>query len=92
MMPSWGMRVGVSFGIVLASACSPPPDHPPPEGAEPDSGLIVEDTGAPDSSPTCESLGGRCVDPGASCPIQITGKAPCGSTKGGRDQICCVSD
>jgi hypothetical protein len=76
----------------FALACEAPPELPPPLGAPaPRDAAKAEDstTGAP--APSCPALKGRCVDPGAECPIQITGKDPCGSTEGGSSsQICCT--
>ena len=89
-------RCGVALALALSGAavfaCTTPTELPPNLGAPvPRDAARAEDSTVQPATPSCHALGGRCVDPGASCPIQITGKDPCASTEGGSSgQICCT--
>jgi hypothetical protein len=84
------VTLALAMGGAAVVTCSPPPELPPPAGARTDAAPHV-DFDARVQTPSCADLRGRCVDPGSSCPIQITGKDPCGSTDAGpSSQICCT--
>jgi hypothetical protein len=91
-------RCAVALALAMSSAalvdCNTPTELPPPLGAPvARDAAKAEDSTVQALSPNCHALGGRCVDPdpGGSCPIQITGKDPCGSGEGGSSsQICCT--
>jgi hypothetical protein len=88
------VTLALALSAVASFACNPPPERPPLLGVELDAGSGTEDSAEPSSTPSCQALGGRCIEPGGPCPIQIAGKDPCGSAEGGvlSGQICCTGD